>query len=895
MKRFFKLLAVLLAMVLVAGALPERSVSAATTVSVKAPSKAIFVGGCTGTKASGKKASYKSTLKVKSLLTGFDADTMTLKLTTSDKKIASVSNKTYKVKAVAPGTATITVKVYNKTDKKKPITTSSFEVTVKKNASASDLTYKGITAGETYTVGQSLTVSLPKGTDTDKRRLTSANDNATVKSAGTNKWTVKIVKEGAIELLAEAYMSSSYKGATASKTIKATAESEDKPLVIGVEQKSLKSFVITGLQDEIEKEDIKFYTISGADIKTGREAYINEVKYNAKTGEATVTTFTDSDLVGGTVYYVEVDGSVAKFTAASASLADVKKLELETTEVKVNTSTTLSFKYYNGDGIDITGKVKSLVNATNLVVELVPAADDAYMIGQEIMINSADKTYGIKATLTTGVDTKTNELIKVIGSGAVKSYQDKIDNSQNLYAIVVDDGVYMAKKDAQTALTIKLGDTANVLEALFYNTDKTYKTFAETGYAISSTNPAVLMIGAKSSTNGYVLNPVNVGDTAILISEGPTFDANKVVATVPVKVMAARKATTFTVTQSKTDLNTNSLVGDYITFTATAFDQYLEKIDGATFKIEQDENSKVATGTFSGFSFYTDSCTIDGSSFTSSGKGGNHVTFSITCNEIENCAARPFTVYVKDVAPTDVSTLWVPSNTKMSVIGEETLDTMLKNGVQDNKGASVSATFVKNVDGREYYVGEAIGTPLKLDPTKNASTLTAAYLGVTKDQSYLYFTVQLDGKIIDPLDSAYSGLITVGSNDIEIKPFKMGGKLAKGTYTVTVYKLIPKDNGSAVITLGTKQIRVVESEADTTFSKIATEASGSLPAILGSCFKLYYEGTDVTANINTADYTGPDSNSGAVYVRSITVGGLYSSAYGSFTAQIPVNELVYIK
>ncbi|MBQ9882763.1 MAG: Ig-like domain-containing protein, partial [Synergistes sp.] len=180
MKRIFKFLAVLLAMVLVAGSVPARSVSAASTVSVKAPKKAIFVGGCTGTKASGKKANYKSTLKVKSLLTGFDADNMTLKLTSSDKKIASVSNKTYKVKAVAPGTATITVKVYKKTDKKTPIVTSSFEVTVKKNASDADLTYKGITDGATYTVGQKLTVQLPKGTDTDKRRLTSANDNAAV-------------------------------------------------------------------------------------------------------------------------------------------------------------------------------------------------------------------------------------------------------------------------------------------------------------------------------------------------------------------------------------------------------------------------------------------------------------------------------------------------------------------------------------------------------------------------------------------------------------------------------------------------------------------------------------------------------------------------------------------
>ncbi|MBR5733651.1 MAG: hypothetical protein IKX80_09430, partial [Lachnospiraceae bacterium] len=178
---------------------------------------------------------------------------------------------------------------------------------------------------------------------------------------------------------------------------------------------------------------------------------------------------------------------------------------------------------------------------------------------------------------------------------------------------------------------------------------------------------------------------------------------------------------------------------------------------------------------------------------------------------------------------------------------------------------------------------------------KNASTLTASYLGVPQDVPKLYFTVSFGGKVIDPTDSAYTNLIEIGTSDVGFIPFKMGGKLPKGTYTVTVYKLIPKDNGSAVIKLGSKDITVIESEPDTAFSKIATEASGSLPAVLGNCFKLYYEGTEVTASITSADYTGPDSNSGAVYVRSITVGGLYSSAYGSFSVQIPVGELVYIK
>ncbi len=891
MKRIFKFLAVLLAMVLVAGSVPASSVSAASTVSVKAPKKAIFVGGCTGTKASGKKASYKSTLKVKSLLTGFDADNMTLKLTSSDKKIASVSNKTYKVKAVAPGTATITVKVYKKTDKKTPIVTSSFEVTVKKNASDADLTYKGITNGATYTVGQKLTVQLPKGTDTDKRRLTSANANAEVKSAGTNKWTVTIAKEGAIELKAEAYMSSSYKGATASKTIKATAESEDKPLVIGVEQKSLKSFVITGLQEEIEKADIKFYTIIGKDIKSGMDAYINEVKYDEKTGEATVTTYTDSDLTGGTVYYVEVDGSTASFTAAKAELADVKKMELATTEVKVGTSTPLEFKYYNKDGIDITGKVKTLVNASNLTVEIVPSVDYAYVVGQDITVTTADQTVAVKATLTTGYDTNTYAPIYVYGTGAVKSYKDSITNTGNLYAVVPDDSIYMTKKDAQPALTVKIGDSST-LEALFAFSDGTFKTFNDTGYAISSTNPAVLMIGTKSSTGGYNLTPVNAGEAAILISEGPAFDANKVVATVPIKVLAARKASTFTVTQDKTTLNYNALVHDFLYLTATAYDQYGEKIDTATFTIEQDANSMVATGTVSPLAFVGNVCYIEGSYFTPSGKGGDHFTVNITCNEIANCVARPFSIYVKDVAPTDANTLWVPANTQMIVDGDKTIDTMLKNGMQTNDTTFVAAQFYVTNNGKQYFVSETLGTLLTAAPT---SALTATTLGVTPDSPYLYYTISLNGKVINPADAAYSGLISTSSGGVEFKPFKMGAKLPKGTYTVTVYKLIPRTNGTAVIPLKTQEIQVIESTPDTSFTKVATETTGTLPGALSNCFKVYYEGTDVTSAITSGDYTAPDSNSGSVYVYSIKVGGLYSSAYGSFSVDIPVGELIKLK
>ena len=887
MKRFFKSLAILLAMVLVAGAFPGTAVSAASTVSVKAPTKALYVGGCTGTKANGKKAGNKATLKVKSLLKGFDADKMTLKLTSSDKKIASVSNKTYKVKAVAPGTATITVKVYNKTDKKKAIATSSFEVTVKKNASASDLTIKGITAGETYTVGQSLTVELPKGKDTDKRRLTSANDNATVKSAGTNKWTVKIVKEGAIELLAEAYMSSTYKGATASKTVKATAESEDKPLVIGVEQKTLKSFVISGLQEEIEKEDIEFYTLTSASIKTSKNAYINTVTYDEKTNTATVTTFTDNDLEGGVVYYVDVDGSVANFTAAKATLLDVKKLELDVTDVKVNSNTALSFKYLDANGVDITAKVKSLVNVSNLTLEITPSDSSAFIVGHSITITSDNKTVTVKATLTTGFNTTTNEPINVYGYGIVKSFKESLDITKSLFAVTPDDGIYMTKKDAQSKLTLTLNDTVT-LEALFYFTDGSYKNFNEAQYSLSSATPEVLLVGPKNTTGGYALSPNKAGEAKIYIAEGPSYDPDKVIASISVTVLAARKASTFTVQQSKTKLNINTSVYDYLSFTATAFDQYGVKIDGATFSITQDDKSKLATGTFASPHFTLGACTIENTGFTPSGNNGNFVTFNITCDDIENCPAKEFHVQIKDVSPMEDDKIWVPEGTTFVIDGDATIDTMLKNGAQPNDPTSVSAQF--SSDG--YYVSEGIGKKLTVVPD---ATLTASKLGISEDTPKLYFTVSLNGKVIDPDDAAYTSLISVYSDSVEFKPFTTGAKLPKGVYTITVYKIKAYEKHSLVTPLASKNITVIDSEPDTYFTKEATTATGTLPGILNSCFKLYYNSVDVTSKIIDVDFTGPDSGSGAVYVRSFTIGGLNSFPYGSFTVKIPIEEFVYIK
>ncbi len=873
MKRFLKFVAALLAMTLIIGTVP---VMAAASFTYKTP-RALFVGGCKGTKSSGKKATYKSYVKATKLVEGFDSKTMTLKVKSSDTSVASVSKT--KITAKKPGKATVTITVYD--SKGKQLDSGSVVITVKKNASASDLTYKGITNGATYNTGDKVTVSLPLGTDTDKRRLTAKTNNITVKSAGTRKWTVTFDKAGAFELLAEAYQSATYKGTTASQTIKGTVEDEDKPLVIDVKQTGLKTFVISGLKEEIEKDDIKFYT---DEYDTMSKNKIHTVVYSAKENTATVTLYNDTDLSGtdykgGTVFYVEVDGSKASFKAVPATLADVDKFELVTRQVKATENTPLEFKYYSND-VEITDAVKSLINPTNLETDLVRDGLDAFVSSNSIYFGAANLTAEIKATLTIGFDEKTFKPITITCFGVVQSITDSF-NSNILYTVTNDDGVYMTSKTPMVS-DMMLGENP-CFEALFEFTNKTYKNFTETGYTIKSNNEDVVMIKkGKSESGGFLLDPVNTGNATILIY---TEDGKTIVATVPVSVKEARRATSFTITPNKNYLNTNTtdpLISDAIRITAVAKDQYGDVYPGANFTIRQDDNTKAATGTVSSLSFNSYGlCVINGSDVSLTGKAHTIILYA-TCTDIKGATEHEIRINVDNVPATDVES---KATVEMVVEGEKRLDTTLKVGTQEVKNATVTANFKIN----NYFVREGIGSNLTFVPKSGTDpALTASALGITEGTSALYFTVALNGKVINPSAAEYSTCMVYDSSSIEFRPIVSGKKLPAGNYAVTVYRIKPMSGHTLVTRLGSTDVIVTESTADIEVSREAFEAVGSPLDMIKACYKVIYEGTDVTSSIAAdSEYAGP-STEGTIVVKKIKVSGLYNSIYGTFSVEIDV-------
>ena len=124
MKKFFKALALLLALVLVIGSIPvsadqsDFSLKGKTNKNTGLKQKIIYIGGANGVKddEAGTVCKTGAWANVAKLVKGFDADTMYIELESSDKDIVRTESgkkmadtDKYWVKAKALGSATVTV------------------------------------------------------------------------------------------------------------------------------------------------------------------------------------------------------------------------------------------------------------------------------------------------------------------------------------------------------------------------------------------------------------------------------------------------------------------------------------------------------------------------------------------------------------------------------------------------------------------------------------------------------------------------------------------------------------------------------------------------------------------------------------------------------------------
>lgn len=362
MKKFAKIAALLMAVILFATTGESLTAMAATEPTISKTSRIIFVGGSSvfPETSTYSKSTYTLTIKNR-------PDKYSVKWTSSDEAVATVAPKNgtskYKgtVTAVAPGKATITATIttpyatYKKTCK----------VTIRKNCAAVDIT--PATVGE-IKVGE--TVAL-KGTMYDKaareavygkdttdivKWKTSDASVATVSSNGV----VTAVAPGKATITCYTVQTSSgtrakFEYATAKDTVDITVKEAGVTAMVSAKQINLRSFEVTFATDA-------FKTLTKDNFKVTRSntvAEIEDVKFDESGKVATVTL--KSNIIQTLVHSVEVTGTNAvkgtkvEFTASNLKPAGMKiTTDMPGNRVIAGETASIHYKFYDANGVDIT-------------------------------------------------------------------------------------------------------------------------------------------------------------------------------------------------------------------------------------------------------------------------------------------------------------------------------------------------------------------------------------------------------------------------------------------------------------------------------------------------------------------------------------------------------------
>ena len=892
MKRFYKVLAVALALILVIGVVPASAAS--SDLSLTKTKKTIFVDGCKGTTAAGKAAKYYAYASIKKIVKNFDSKTMDIKLDSSDPAVVSTDDKKDRVNAVAPGKAAVTVNVFKKKTSDL-LFSKSIVVTVKKNATASTLLVSGIKDGDKFKVNDSVTVSLTRksGSDTDLRRLVASGDGVKIAEAGTRKFKVTFTKAGTFTLTAESYMSEKYSGTTAFKSFAVTVtddkkeeekkEEEKKDVKLEATQIAADAFKLTGssITSAYTKDSVKMYYL----IANTRVDFHGEVKSVSVTDNtATITMF--SNLEQDQTYYVVFGEEETSFKTIKVDANDpvksIKNIALKTHTATINESVDIEFIYYDATGVDITNLVKTLADSR---VELTVTAGDTngYVdtSSRSINIYEKGKAVTIKANLTTDYDPVTYNPITVTTTGNIVGIEKVLPTVSNTtYTLSGDGDAVYFKKGEKANTTICVGDSGYVLEVLFTYSDGTTKTPSELGAVATSVNESVLMIGGKGASGGDLLIPNQTGETYIKYKVG-----DQELPGIRITVLSERKASAITATLDKNKLNINPLVNDSLEINAVVTDQYGTEMKSEPLFITQKEASmkdvSVSFGSFSNGKLVVNGydCSIL----------GTLTTYNVVADVSNgNGLTRTVSFTVRNV-PFDETKLTTYSAT-LDIEGDTTIDTGLANGKQKDEETYAYVNITSDgfclMETTGYILDKAPTTALKAsDFSKAAGTqivaMTIQYQPEGGSESFITSGVNID---------------TSNPFFITFDPVSAGKKLGKGRYTLKAY-LITLGETSSVINKQITPVRVITVKDNAlvgTYTQKKETLNISGPANntnIAEFFDFYLEGEKLDPSLITSVDASAGADGKTAFITSVTF-TLTNDPYGPFQQTIKVGKLI---
>jgi len=885
MKKFFKALAVVLALTLVLGTIPASA--AAGDVSLKKTAKTLYIGGSQGAKADGTACKVGGAALFSKLVKGFDKKTMTISVESDNNDVAEASTKSSKVTAASIGTANVTVTVF---EDGAEILKGVVAVNVKKNATAVTVAEGDIFDGAKVGVNTEYTVVLPRKSagvfvDTDSRMIEASDDSVVITrvEGAPTTFTVVFTKEGEYTLTPVAYQSAKFPAVTAKgEPIKVSAALNP----VSVTQASLSAVAVEfdcnvkGLvgaanfkaNTEITGVEIPFSSIKSVEVKDGNET-VATVEFYTPFTQGTEYTIKYNDKVVGKISAVKVaDDSVVDITA------DDMKVYAETL-TKIDT-----VKLLDAANIDLAGYVSAKGAFADRVTYKLVDADitKAFISNGSVYVKNAGETYTIEATYKYGTFEKSVKFQVV--SEAKPAYEfTGIDadlsgayevGKYNVADLAADNKLKDVKKTVvslsknASGVSAELQIVAKFVKVENGETKTDFIGFDDATYgeftAVSS-DEAVVMLAAKSGC-AYGLKPNKVGTATILIYQKVNGN-DVVVGAVPVEVVAERKADSFTASPATNKIN--AAKGETTTVKFEILDQFKEafaddKVTKATqtagAEFAKVDTELAATGTIKATIVDSSKAYGDVTIEFETVKGLKYSCSVTVGNETETKSQKLVLSTPDNAGKLDTSIL---------------ADTGITKATVEIKGITANGFFNKD-DITPEMVNEDSAL---IVPGKVASMAATQY----------YYT-------ISGLKTNSDTVIEGGVQAVKKAADGSAKKLAVGSYSVVAYKVYTVKSGSDIVKLvdviGSDVFTVVDNQKQLAVKKVSESvADVTVDALLASAFEFSFnDNKDITVElVKTID--GETGAKKTAYVKSAKY-VINNETLGKFTVETAIGALI---
>lgn len=912
MKKFFKALALVLALTLVIGTIPA-SAAEATTLKLKKKTKIIYLGGSQGIDAEGTQCKTPSRYKVSKLVKGFDSKKMDITLKSADKSIVKTSSKKDKIYAKGLGSTTVEIFVNNLDGQQ----LAEFKLKVRVKKSATEIGDFAVTDAEGNAVdltankaglNQPYFVTFVHENDTDYRDLASTDESVTVEKVealveGGQTFKVTFTKSGTFSLTASVFQSEIWPGKRLETPVPVVAGYD----VAAVEQSALDAIRVT------------FKTpVTGID-KTAFKAYyeINGVKVYPSDVDTVTADANDKNVVivkflapfqKGETYFVQYDNAeepVGSFVAINPKKDSVKSIVITTNKVVAGELTEIKYQLLDEKGIDITSGIASLGTfkfemtegdqINNYVTSITPykvymakAGDVITIKGTYSYVDDANNT--IPVTGETKVYAEAPEAWKRdSASGVITSKTAKLIKDDNSLDDEVKKGAAWTMDEPQVGFQIYV--------PYVKSTGTKYEGFGKTGIAneyasydlkVADETVALLKYPIASTDTVAILEANKPGTTSIIIYGVKADGSRDVIGATNVTVKESRKVGTFAVTaeNNKRDLNFD-YKADKVTFKFDVKDQ-----DGADYY-----KSETVTVTCA-----SEKVKIADTSFTY--KRGTTETFEITPDKLTVVDNNTLTIKFKIANIEQVVNVTVASDggadRYVLTVGPTSVDTAIAVGTDKNPAIAIA---LQGVTKNGF---SASGTAIQFINYALKAQKSAEYvdeLGNKLPTGYVY-NITKDGKIVDMkansvvIENFDQTANTIAAFSKDASASDAAVKLGKGLYIVTAYKVDDSAEMLKIEQLGASQTFTVVDNQKTAEVKKNSYAE-SLAIIsqdeVKKAFDVTFDGKklDDWAGKVTVSYDYNDNGSTA-YVKDAYV-TIINGVTGNITLKVSVDTLVKVK